>query len=104
MALSDFFKRKKEVVKEDSIDLLEDLLDKPIKYIPNEVNEYIKKIEKQNEALNKINELLEKEIELLNKQIEALEKMNELSEGKIERLDKENKELRYKVRDFKMRR
>ena len=104
MALRDIFKRKKKVVKEDNVDLLEDLFDEPIKYIPNEVNEYIKKIEKQNEALNKINELSEKEIELLNKQIEALEKMNELSEGKIERLDKENKELRYKVRDFKMRR
>lgn len=121
MSLSDFFKKKKEDVKEDNVDLLEDLFDEPIKYIPNkdstleEENELlnkayeiskglIKDLEKENEALKKINELSEKEIELLNEVNEVLEKMNELSEGKIVRLDKENKELRYIIRDFKMRR
>ena len=91
MALSDFFKKKKEYVKNN--DFLEDRHENKIK-----------DLEKENEALKKINELSEKEIELLNEVNEVLEKMNELSEGKIVRLDKENKELRYKVRDFKMRR
>lgn len=92
MALSDFFKRKKEVVKEDSIDLLEDLFDEPIKYIPNEDSiEDLKS--KLIDSLINLNEYHKREL----KSIERIEELRRLNIS----LEVENKMLKMEIEDLK---
>ncbi len=108
MALSDFFKKKKEDVKEDSIDLLEAALNEPIKYIPNEEIEdsiyddkdYIKDLEERNEDLNSkfidslidLNKYSKQELKLFER-IEELRRLNTS-------LEIENKFLKSKIEDL----
>ena len=88
MALRDIFKRKKKVVKEDDVDLLEDLFDEPIKYIPNEDLK-----SKLIDSLIDLNECHKRELK-------SLERIEELRRLNIS-LEIENKMLKIEIEDLK---
>ena len=109
MALSDFFKRKKEVVKEDNVDLLEDLFNDDKDYIKQlEVkNEYInslkiliKKYEELDEFNKKVTEKKDEYINVLEDDIKGYEKLNEFNENLIEKYVKMN-EVNEKIIEVK---
>ncbi len=88
MALRDIFKRKKKVVKEDNVDLLEDLFDEPIKYIPNEDLK-----SKLIDSLIDLNECHKRELK-------SLERIEELRRLNIS-LEIENRMLKMEIEDLK---
>ena len=93
MALSDFFKRKKEVVKEDSIDLLEDLI--------YDDKDYIKQLEARNEDLkSKLLDSLINLNEYHKRELKSLERIEELRRLNIS-LEIENKMLKIEIEDLK---
>lgn len=112
MALSDFFKRQKEDVKEDSVDLLEAALDEPIKYIPNEdstleeeLNKEIEdliEIEKAMKEINNSNISSEEVLQIENNETKEKNILDEVNEY-IKKIEKENLDLKEKCKKLEER-
>lgn len=93
MALSDFFKRKKEVVKEDNVDLLEDLI--------YDDKDYIKDLKARNEDLkSKLIDILINLNEYHKRELKSLERIEELRRLNTS-LEVENKILKIEIEDLK---
>ncbi len=113
MLLSDFFKKKKEDVKEDNVDLLEDLLDEPIiKYIPNEdltleeekLKEEIKNLtlEEAMKRINNSNISSEEVLQIENNETKEKNILDEVNEY-IKKIEKENLDLKEKCKKLEER-
>ncbi len=113
MSLSDFFKRTKEVVKEDSIDLLDAALNEPIKYIPNkdstleeeELNKEIEdliEIEKAMKEINNSNISSEEVLQIENNETKEKNILDEVNEY-IKKIEKENLDLKEKCKKLEER-
>ncbi|MCT7639120.1 hypothetical protein [Aliarcobacter butzleri] len=113
MALSDFFKRQKEDVKEDSVDLLDAALNEPIKYIPNkdstleeeELNKEIEdliEIEKAMKEINNSNISSEEVLQIENNETKEKNILDEVNEY-IKKIEKENLDLKEKCKKLEER-